>query len=41
MLVQARVTDAPITEVGALVDRLQAKRDAEKAAAHEERLKRY
>ncbi|GAQ86638.1 hypothetical protein KFL_003010140 [Klebsormidium nitens] len=35
------VTDAPITNVGALVDRVQATRDAEKAAAREERLKRY
>ncbi|GAQ92903.1 hypothetical protein KFL_011930015 [Klebsormidium nitens] len=37
----ALVTDAPISNVGALVDRLKAKRDAEEAAAREERLKRY
>ncbi|GAQ83648.1 hypothetical protein KFL_001560165, partial [Klebsormidium nitens] len=35
------VTDAPIQNVGSLVDRLKAKRDAEEAAAREERLKRY
>jgi hypothetical protein len=35
------VTDAPIQNVGALVDRLNAKRDAEEAAAREARLKRY
>ncbi|GAQ92548.1 hypothetical protein KFL_010460010 [Klebsormidium nitens] len=35
------VTDAPIPNVGALVDRLQATRDAEKVAAREEWLKRY
>lgn len=41
LLWQALVTDAPIPNVGALAERLQAKRDAEKAAAREERQKRY
>ncbi|GAQ92101.1 hypothetical protein KFL_009210030 [Klebsormidium nitens] len=37
----ALVTDAPISNVGALAERLQAKRDAEEATARGGRLKRY